>query len=297
MIDLAIVPVAGHGTRLLPCTKSQPKEMLPVGRKPAVQFIVEELIESGIRRILFITGRGKSSLEDHFQPNKDLTNYLRETGREEELAELGFERSDAEFFYTRQKETLGLGHAILSAWPLVGDQPVVVALGDSIIGRNAESRIVERMVDEFERSKADAIVAFEEVPFEEVHRYGIAECKANSGEVFELTNMIEKPSQSEAPSNLAVAARYVFSSKIFAELQTTKPGKGGEIQLTDAIRSLIQKGGHCLGMRLSAEERRFDIGNFESYFRAFTEFALADPVYGEELRAYVKSLLDSNKEW
>src|SRR5947207_8235608 len=153
-IDFAVVPVAGQGTRLLPSTKSQPKEMLPVGRKPVVQYVVEELALSGIRRLLFITGPGKSSIENHFDINTELISFLRETGKEELLEELDFERQDVQYFYTRQRRQLGLGHAVLCAKPLVGEQPFVVALGDSIIGLNAQSDIVRRMIEEFDRSGA-----------------------------------------------------------------------------------------------------------------------------------------------
>jgi UTP--glucose-1-phosphate uridylyltransferase len=290
-IDIAIVPVAGLGTRLLPATKSQPKEMLPVGRKPVAQHVVDELALSGIRRLLFVTGKGKQSIENHFDIDGELVAYLRETGRENELAELDFERQALEFFYTRQRRQLGLGHAVLCARPLVGQQPFVVALGDSIIGLNAQSDIVRRMVEQFEKTQADFVVAFEEVPPEDVCRYGIAKPKGPMGDVFELESLIEKPDVAEAPSNLAVAARYVFSPAIFDKLVETKPGKGGEIQLTDAIQLLLDEGGKGLGLRLRPDERRFDIGNFESYFRAFTEFALADPKYGPGLREFVRALL------
>ncbi len=290
-VDLAIVPVAGQGTRLLPSTKSQPKEMLPVGRKPVVQYVIEELALSGIRRLLFITGPGKTSIENHFDTNGELISFLRETGKEELLAELAFERQSLEYFYTRQRRQLGLGHAVLCARPLVGGQPFVVALGDSIIGINAQSDIVRRMVAEFESARADAAIAFEEVPRDEVVHYGVARPRAQGAAVFELADIIEKPSVAEAPSNLAVAARYVFAPAIFDHLQQTQPGKGGEIQLTDAVRRLIQHGGKVVGLRLGPGERRFDIGNFESYFRAFIEFALADPRHGDELRAWVKGLL------
>jgi UTP--glucose-1-phosphate uridylyltransferase len=291
-IDLVVVPVAGQGTRLLPSTKSQPKEMLPVGRKPVVQYVVEELALSGMRRLLFITGPGKTSIENHFDLNAELIAFLRQTGREELLAELAFEREDLEYFYTRQRRQLGLGHAVLCARPLVGNQPFVVALGDSIIGLHAQSDIVRRMAEEFERAGADAVIAFEEVPREDVVHYGIARPRED-GEVFGLADLIEKPAVDEAPSNLAVAARYVFAPAIFDHLDRTPPGKGGEIQLTDAVRQLIREGGKVLGVRLGPGERRFDIGNFESYFRAFIEFALADPRYGAELREFVRSLLKS----
>lgn len=291
-IDLAIVPVAGQGTRLLPSTKSQPKEMLPVGRKPVVQYVVEELSLSGIRRLLFVTGPGKTSIENHFDINAELVSFLRETGKEDLLEELDFERQDLQYFYTRQRRQLGLGHAVKCAHPLVGEQPFVVALGDSIIGLNAESDIVRRMVEEFERSKADAVIAFEAVPRDDVVHYGIAKPRGEAGDLFELQDIVEKPGVEEAPSNLAVAARYVFKPIIFQMLERTQPGKGGEIQLTDAIRLLLKNGGKVLGMQLKAQERRFDIGNFESYFRAFIEFALADPRYGSELRPFVRELLE-----
>lgn len=290
-IDIAIVPVAGLGTRLLPATKSQPKEMLPVGRKPVAQHVVDELAASGIRRLLFITGKGKHSIENHFDIDGELITYLRESGREQELAELDFERQAMEYFYTRQRRQLGLGHAVLCAQPLVGNQPFVVALGDSIIGLNAESDIVRRMTELFEAEQADLVVAFEEVPPEDVFRYGIAQPRGPIGETFQLERLIEKPTIDEAPSNLAVAARYVFSPRIFQKLAETKPGKGGEIQLTDAIQLVLDDGGKGFGMRLRSDERRFDIGNFESYFRAFVEFALADPKYGEGLHEFVRTLL------
>jgi UTP--glucose-1-phosphate uridylyltransferase len=290
-VDLAVVPVAGQGTRLLPSTKSQPKEMLPVGRKPVVQYVVEELAHSGIRRLLFVTGPGKSSIENHFDINAELTAFLRETGKEELLEELDFERQGLEYFYTRQRKQLGLGHAVLCARPLVGEQAFVVALGDSIIGLNAESRIVQRMIEEFERSGADAVVAFEEVTREEVVQYGIAKPRDKDTGVFRLDDVIEKPAVAEAPSNLAIAARYVFGPGIFELLTHTPPGKGGEIQLTDAIRALIKKGGKVLGMRLPQGEPRFDIGNFQSYFEAFCQFALADARYGPRLREFLKRLV------
>ncbi len=291
-IDLAIVPVAGQGTRLLPSTKSQPKEMLPVGRKPVVQYVVEELALSGVRRLLFVTGPGKTSIENHFDINPELIAFLRETGKEDLLAELDFERQDLQYFYTRQRRQLGLGHAVLCAKPLVGRQPFVVALGDSIIGINAQSDIVRRMTDEFTRSGAQAVIAFETVPREDVVHYGIAKPRGAAGDVFELADVVEKPAVAEAPSELAVAARYVFDPVLFDWLEKTPPGKGGEIQLTDAVRLLLQNGGKVVGVRLAEGERRFDVGNFESYFRAFVEFALADPRCGAELREFVRGLLD-----
>lgn len=291
MIDLAVIPVAGAGTRLLPSTKSQPKEMLPVGRKPVVQYVVEELAGSGIKRMLFVTGPGKTSIENHFDVNSELISFLRETGKEELLSELAFERAALEFCYTRQRRQLGLGHAVLCARPFVGQQSFVVALGDSIIGINAQSRIVHRMVESFVHQSADAVIAFEEVPRHEVKQYGIAKSKGAAADVFTLADIIEKPSEAEAPSNLAVAARYVFSPVIFDLLNKTQPGKGGEIQLTDAIRTLIHQGGKVIGIKLGLREQRYDIGNFESYYAAFVDFALADPKYGPGLREHLKRVI------
>jgi UTP--glucose-1-phosphate uridylyltransferase len=283
-IDIAVVPVAGRGTRLLPLTKSQPKEMLPVGRKPVVQYVVEELARCGIGRLLFITGPGKTAIENHFDIDAELIANLRETGKEELLAELAFEREDLEYFYTRQRRQLGLGHAVWCARPVVGRQPFVVALGDSIIGLCAGSQVVRAMIDQFQSSGAAAVIAFEAVARDEVSQYGIAKPRGAAAEVFELDDLVEKPDVADAPSNLAVAARYVLSPAIFDYLEKTAPGKGDEIQLTDAIRAMIRDGAKALGVCLAAGERRFDIGNFESYFQAFTEFALADPQYGPALR-------------
>jgi len=295
-VDLAVVPVAGRGTRLLPMTKSQPKEMLPVGRKPVVQYVVEELARCGVHRLLFVTGPGKTAIENHFDIDPELIANLRETGKEELLLELAFEREDLEYFYTRQRRQLGLGHAVLCAKPVVGSQSFVVALGDSILGLHAQSGVVRTMIDQFRHCGADAVIALEEVPAEEVVHYGIAEPRGEVNEVFELANLVEKPEVGEAPSNLAVAARYVFSPAIFQYLENTQPGKGGEIQLTDAIRMLIQDGRRVVGVRLPPGEERFDIGNFESYFSAFAEFALADPQYGPALAARLEQLLAERQD-
>jgi UTP--glucose-1-phosphate uridylyltransferase len=293
-IDIAVVPVAGLGTRLLPATKSQPKEMLPVGRKPVVQYVVEELTRVGMQRVLFVTGPGKDSIENHFDLDRELIQTLRETGKEELLAELEFERAAVQFFYTRQRQTLGLGHAVLCAQSFVGRRPFVVALGDSIIGLNAQSDVVRRMTAVFEERHAAAVIAFEEVPPEEVHQYGVAAPRNGTSAVFEIADLVEKPSAAEAPSNLAIAARYVLSPEIFSVLESTPPGKGGEIQLTDAIRTLIRQGAPAYGVRLGAGETRYDIGNFESYFQAFVAFALNDPRYGRSLRRHImEQLLDA----
>jgi UTP--glucose-1-phosphate uridylyltransferase len=290
-IDIAVVPVAGLGTRLLPATKSQPKEMLPVGRKPVVQYVVEELTRVGMKRVLFVTGPGKASIENHFDLNGELIQTLRESGKEALLEALEFERADVQFFYTRQRQLLGLGHAVSCARPFVGSQPFVVALGDSIIGMHAESDVVQRMTRLYQERGAAAVIAFEVVPHAEVDQYGIARPRTD-GDVFEIADLVEKPAPHEAPSCLAIAARYVLSPSVFDELDRTRRGKGGEIQLTDAIRAVIQNGGRAYGVRLRPGERRYDIGNFETYFETFVAFALADPKFGPNLRRHLLDLLD-----
>jgi UTP--glucose-1-phosphate uridylyltransferase len=289
-INIAVVPVAGLGTRLLPATKSQPKEMLPIGRKPVVQYVVEELARVGMQRILFITGPGKASIENHFDLNAELIQVLRENGKEDLLAELEFDRAPIQYFYTRQRRQLGLGHAVSCAKPFIGNQPFAVALGDSIIGLNAESDILSRMTTCFVERKAEAVIAFMEVPPDRVPFYGVAKPREDS-DIFELEDVIEKPSVADAPSNLVISARYVFAPGIFEALEQIKPGSGGEYQLTDAIRLIIQGGGKVYGVRLRAAERRYDVGNFESYFQAFVEFALADEKCGASLRDYLKNML------
>ncbi len=290
-VDLAVVPVAGRGSRLLPLTKSQPKEMLPVGQKPVVQYVAEELAESGIRRLVFITSPGKTAIENHFDEDDELITHLRENGHESLLQTLSFERMEMEYFYTRQRRQLGLGHAILCAKPVASKEPFVVALGDTIIGLHAQSRIVQRMIEVFEHQDADGVISFEQVPPHEVVKYGIAKVRQQYDTHFELDDLVEKPSPEEAPSCLAVASRYVFKPTIFDFLEHTQAGKGNEIQLTDAVSALIRAGGRILGVSMPAGERRFDIGNFDSYFRSFTDFALADPEYGERFERYLREKL------
>jgi UTP--glucose-1-phosphate uridylyltransferase len=290
-INIAVVPVAGLGSRLLPATKSQPKEMLPVGRRPVVQYVVEELTRVGVNQILFVTGPGKRSIENHFDLNQELTQILRETGKEDLLAELDFERTPTQYFYTRQRQLLGLGHAVLCGKHFVGEQPFVVGLGDSIIGINAQSDVVQRMKQCFVEKEAAAVIAFETVPRQEVCHYGIAAPK-NDDDIFELADVIEKPSVAEAPSNLAIAARYIFDPVIFDALEQTGFGAEDEIQLTDAIRRLIREGRKVYGVHLRKDEKRYDIGDFGAYFRAFVEFSLADEKYGADLKHYLEELLD-----
>ena len=291
MIQNAIVPVAGLGTRLLPATKSQPKEMLPVARKPIVQYVAEELVNNGVKQILFVTGRGKSSIENHFDHDPELSRLLEQSNKQELLDALDLSELKANYFYTRQPFQMGLGDAILCGESFAGQGPFVVALGDSIIGLHGQAKLIAQMVELFETHHASAVVAVEEVPREEVKNYGIIEPASMDGDVIRVANLIEKPDIGSAPSNLAIAARYVFSPLIFDLIKQVKPDKRGEIQLTNAIQAMCEEGRRVLAVKLPENQRRYDIGNFPSYFESFVEFALADPDYGAEFRETLKRLL------
>lgn len=289
-IKSAVVPVAGLGTRLLPATKSQPKEMLPVGKKPVVQYVVEELEANGIKQILFVTGKSKTSIENHFDFDHELTRHLRETGREELLPELEYERMRLQFFFARQRKQKGLGDAVMCAQHFTKDSPFVLALGDSILGLNAPSWAVKKLVDIYMQNGPACVIAVEEVDREKIPSCGIVQ-PGDDHEVFRILDLVEKPSVEQAPSNLAIAARYVLSPSIYGAIAETLPDPRGEIQLTDAIRLLLEKGEKVLGLRLSSQDRRYDIGNFQSYFEAFLEFALSDPDLGNQLRRYIREHL------
>ena len=284
------MPVAGHGTRLLPATKSQPKEMLPVARKPIVQYVVEELVSNGMEQILFVTGRSKASIENHFDHDPELFRVLSEGKKNDLLKEVDFEPLKANFFYTRQRLQKGLGDAVLCGENFAGEKPFLVALGDSILGLHAVSRAVSRMAEVFEERRASCVIAVEEVATEETSHYGIVQ-PDEGGEVFRIVNLVEKPKPAEAPSNLAIAGRYIFSPVIFDMIRQVEPDQRGEIQLTNAIQLLCEEGRRVVGVKLPATEKRYDIGNFPSYFESFVEFALADPVYGEEFRRVLERLL------
>jgi UTP--glucose-1-phosphate uridylyltransferase len=291
LVTDAIVPVAGLGTRLLPATKSQPKEMLPVVGKPVVQYVVEELAAAGIERVLFVTGRGKSSIEDHFDPDAELIRTLRESGREELLARLDYERMGVEFLYTRQPQPLGLGDAVLRG-AAFAERTFALALGDSILGRDSRSRVLARMADEMEARGAACALAVEPVPREQTRLRGIvAPADDDPGAVFALSGMVEKPAPADAPSDLAVAARYVLSPSIFSALRREEPDARGELQLTDAIAALIAEGEKVIAVRLPEGERRYDVGTVEGYCRTFIALALADPDFGAGLGSEARDLL------
>jgi UTP--glucose-1-phosphate uridylyltransferase len=296
VIRSAIVPVAGLGTRLLPATKSQPKEMLPVARKPIVQYVVEELASNGVDQVLFVTGRNKTSIENHFDSDPELLRALNSTNKHDLIEELAFEELKAKFFYTRQRFQKGLGDAILCGENFAGEEPFVVGLGDSILGLNATSRTVSRMMELFEERHASCVIAVEEVPPEQTSHYGIIQPADFEGDSIRVANLVEKPRPSEAPSRLAIAGRYVFSPLIFDMIRRVAPDSRGEIQLTNAIQLMCEEGRRVLALKLAPGERRYDIGNFPSYFETFVEFALADPLYGECLRAAVKRILSAKPE-
>lgn len=291
-IKKAIIPAAGLGTRLLPATKSQPKEMLPVGRKPVLQYVVEELQSAGLSQMLIITGRRKRTIEDHFDVDEQLVSALEQAGNEAMMDDLAYLLAKSRFFYTRQSTPKGLGHAISMGADFVGNDHCVVALGDSLIAAKNSSTAVQEMIKAHLNLGAAAIVAVEKVPPEEAFRYGIVSingAEPPSGQPVAMTDIIEKPPTGTAPSNLAVAARYVFSPAIFQALDRTPPDRKGEIQLTDAIKVLIQMGERVYAWPLSPEQIRYDVGNFESYFRTFIDFAMADDRYGYMVRKYIKA--------
>ncbi len=281
VITKVVIPVAGLGTRLLPATKSQPKEMLPIGRKPIVQYVVEECAEASLDNVLFVTGRKKRSIEDHF----DFAPELGERRIEPDIPQ------NLSFFYIRQKSQNGLGDAISYAERFAGTDSFAVALGDAVIRGGNHSSLLNRMMEFHESENAGATVAFMEVDEESVRKYGIAKPKGRSGSMFEVEELIEKPLPTEAPSRLAISARYIFHPDIFEALRRTPAGRNGELEITDAMNTLIKMGRKVIGVRLRADERRYDVGNFETYFKAFLDFALDDPEYGYMIRQYMRTKL------
>lgn len=285
-----VVPVAGMGTRLLPATKSQPKEMLPVGRRPVVQYVVEELEAAGLRQILFVTGSKKTAIEDHFDPDPELVRQLSSGGGYDLLEELGYTETDVRFFYTRQSVPRGLADAVGHGEEFVGADHFVVALGDSIIKNRDGGSLLRTMIETHLESGAACTMAVEEVDAGDVHRYGIIEPQegAPGKGPMAVQDVVEKPQPEVAPSNLAIAARYIFSPAIFEAIGRTAPDQRGELQLTDSIKHLLQLGYEVRAIPLRSGERRYDIGNFESYFKAFIDFAIADEKYGYLVRQYLK---------
>jgi UTP--glucose-1-phosphate uridylyltransferase len=281
LVRKAVIPAAGLGTRFLPATKAQPKEMLPLVDKPAIQYVVEEAVSVGITDILVITGRGKRSLEDHFDRSFELEYYLEEGGKLDELAEMRRIAEMAEIHYVRQGEPKGLGHAVLVASEHVGDQPFAVLLGDDIM--HPDAGVLAGMLGVYERY-GHSVVALKEVPPEDISSYGCAAVTQLEDNIVRVEDVVEKPAQEEAPSNLAIMGRYVFGPEIFDVLAETKPGRGGEIQLTDAIKTL---GEHEPVYGWTFRDGRFDVGNKLDYLEATVELALEREDIGPAFRRFL----------
>ncbi len=294
-VTKAVIPAAGLGTRFLPATKATPKEMLPVVDRPAIQYVVEEAIRAGLNDVLMITGRNKRALEDHFDRVPVLEQQLAEQGKDALLAsvvetnELG-----GDLHYVRQGDPKGLGHAVLRAKRHVGDEAFAVLLGDDLIDEKED--LLSRMVEVQERT-GGSVVALMEVPREAISAYGAAAIEAVESEdgFVKITGLVEKPAADEAPSNYAVIGRYVLSSKVFEVLENTAPGRGGEIQLTDALQTLAQGEGEGEGVYgVVFSGRRFDTGDKLSYLKANVILAAERPEFGDDLRAWLKDFVAEN---
>jgi UTP--glucose-1-phosphate uridylyltransferase len=284
-----VIPAAGLGTRFLPATKAQPKEMLPVVDKPAIQYVVEEAVRSGLRDILIITGRGKQSLENHFDRSFELEYYLEAGGKHQQLKEMRALAEMADIHYVRQGEPKGLGHAVGVAREHVGDEPFVVMLGDDIM--DERSGVLEGMLD-VHRRFGSPVVALKEIPREEISAYGCVRPEEVGPGLVRVMDIVEKPSPEEAPSNLAVMGRYIFTPEIFDAIARVKPGKGGEIQLTDAIGLLLAD---QAVYGYTFQQGRYDIGNKLDYLRATIELAIDREDLGPELRRFLVDLLRRKK--
>ena len=285
-IRKAVLPVAGLGTRVLPASKVVPKEMLPLVDKPTLQYIVEEAVAAGVEEIIFVTSRSKRSIEDHFDAFPELEAILERKGKRKELAELRALQSMAIYTSVRQPEPLGLGHAVLCAKELVGDEPFIVMLGDIIIP--PETPCLPQLIDVYERY-GGSVLSLVPLPPEVVPTYGIASIEELGNDALKITHLVEKPALEEAPSNLGVYGRYILTPDIFALLEQTPPGKGGEIQVTDAIE-MQAKAGHCYGVRFTGE--RYDTGTPLGLLTTSISFALKRPDIAPGLRDYMRQVLE-----
>lgn len=294
-VTKAVIPAAGLGTRFLPATKATPKEMLPVVDRPAIQYVVEEAIRAGLNDVLMITGRNKRALEDHFDRVPVLEQQLAEQGKDALLASVvATNEMGGDLHYVRQGDPKGLGHAVLRAKRHVGDEAFAVLLGDDLIDEKED--LLARMVEVQERT-GGSVVALMEVPREAISAYGAAAIEAVEGEdgFVKITGLVEKPAADEAPSNYAVIGRYVLSPKVFEVLENTAPGRGGEIQLTDALQTLAQGEGEGEGVYgVVFSGRRFDTGDKLSYLKANVILAAERPEFGEDLRAWLKDFVAEN---
>lgn len=285
-ITRAVIPAAGLGTRFLPATKATPKEMLSIVDKPTIQYIVEEALDSGIEDILIITGRSKRAIEDHFDRSIELELNLKEKGKTD-LLDMVRNISEIRIHYIRQKEPRGLGHAILCAKQFIGNEPFAVLLGDDVV-YNAGKPALRQLIDVYEKTGA-SVLGVQEVPHEKVSSYGIVAARGTSNlRTFEVVDMVEKPPVEKAPSNMAVLGRYVITPEIFELLEHTDPGAGGEIQLTDGLRSLLKI---QPVYAYNFEGRRYDVGDKQGFLEASVEYALRRPELRENFLAYMRNIV------
>ncbi len=287
-IRKAVIPAAGIGTRFLPITKSQPKEMLPIIDKPVIHFVVEEAVKSGVQDILIITGRGKYALENYFDLNPDLDKLLEKSGDQNLRREMKGIEEMANIHYIRQKEQLGLGHAIACARSYVGNEPFAVLLGDSIV--KSETPCIKQLIELY-RKYGRSIIGTEIVPKELVHRYGVVGGKEMGKGIFAVEDLVEKPKMTEAPSNMAIMGRYILTPAIFEMLEKTKPGINGEIQLTDAIKLLIEKERVYSAV---IDGKRYDIGSKIDFIKTNIEFALGREEFREDVLELIKNILNAS---
>jgi len=285
-IRKAVIPAAGMGTRFLPATKSQPKEMLPIVDTPVIQYVIEEAVAAGITDILMIIGKGKRAIEEHFDRSFQLEEILRQKGKKAELEALQRVSQLADIHFVWQKESKGLGDAVYCARHHVGDEPFVVLLGDTLI--DAEQPAAGQLLELFERYQ-EPVVLLEEVDRSRVSKYGIIDGKEIEPGVFLVKDFIEKPAVDKAPSNMAIASRYILTPEIFTYLAEIKPGKGGEIQLTDALRLMVRKRA-MYGKKLAG--RRCDIGDKEGFIKTNIEFALKRADMAQNMREYILQLAE-----
>jgi UTP--glucose-1-phosphate uridylyltransferase len=285
----AVFPAAGLGTRFLPATKAQPKEMLPLVDKPLIQYGVEESIQSGISNVIIVTGRGKSSIEDHFDTSFEMEHLLESKGKQDLLKLVRDTSSLADICYVRQKEALGLGHAVLRASDLVGDEPFAVVLSDDVI--DAEIPCLRQLIDIHDFFGA-SVVALMEVPREQISSYGVVDAEpvdhlGVKDRLYRVRNLVEKPKAEDAPSNLAIVGRYVLVPEIFQSIRAIEPGAGGEIQLTDALKHLLRNR-PIYGLKF--EGKRYDAGDKLGFLQATVEYALRRPDLGGPFREYLKGI-------
>ncbi|TMF90151.1 MAG: UTP--glucose-1-phosphate uridylyltransferase GalU [Chloroflexi bacterium] len=283
-IRKAVFPAAGLGTRFLPATKAQPKEMLPVVDKPIIQYGVEEAVAAGIDQIIVVTGRDKRAIVDHFDISFELEHYLKDRGKTRELQVVRKISDMVDITYIHQKEPLGLGHAVLMAKDVVGNEPFAVFLADDII--RSQTPVIKQMMEVYAQHQV-SVLALQRVEPEQVSRYGVVKVATSDGRIHEVVDMVEKPEPSKAPSNLAILGRYLLKPSIFGILETTHEGVGGEIQLTDALRSMAQQE-KVLGLEF--EGTYHDVGTVSGFLKTSIAFALERPGLREELLSFLKSL-------